>query len=396
MPRPADPASPDAVLGPAIAERREQGLYRRRRVTTPGAGGRIRVDGRDCLNFSANDYLGLAADPRLAEAAREGLRDYGTGSGAAHLITGHSPAHHELEAVLAEFTGRARALLFSTGYMANIGIAQALAGRGDTVIEDKLNHASLLDGALTSRARLLRYQHADPAALAARLDQARGRRLVMTDSVFSMDGDVAPMAELARVCRDGGGWLMADEAHGLGVLGPEGRGAVAEAGLDGDDVPILMGTLGKALGGFGAFVAGSETLIEYLIQHARSYVYTTATPPAMACAVTRALTICREEAWRREKLGELIEVFREACGEQGVTLMPSRTPIQPVWVGDSEDAVTLSEALLEAGFLVQAIRPPTVPSGSARLRVTLSAAHEADQVQALARAVARHADALDD
>lgn len=389
MPPAADAGDLEATLAAALAEREAAGLYRRRRVVAPEGGARIRLDGQVCLNFSANDYLGLATDPRPAEAAREGLARYGTGSGAAHLITGHSPTHHELEAALADFTGRPRALLFSTGYMANVGIAQALAGRGDSVIEDRLNHASLLDGALTSRAKLLRYRHADPEALAERLAGARGRRLVMSDSVFSMDGDVAPLPDLARVCRENGGWLMADEAHGLGVLGPEGRGAVAEAGLDGRDVPILMGTLGKALGGFGAFVAGSESLVEYLIQHARSYVYTTATPPAMAAAVSEALRISREEGWRREKLGELIEIFRETCQAGGVALMESRTPIQPVRVGPADRALALSNALLEDGYLVQAIRPPTVPDGTARLRVTLSAAHSREDVAGLARALVR-------
>ncbi|MEA5445723.1 8-amino-7-oxononanoate synthase [Gammaproteobacteria bacterium AB-CW1] len=389
MPRPAKSGhNLDATLEAGLAEREAAGLYRRRRTIQRRPGGRARLAGRDFLDFSSNDYLGLACDPRPAEAAAQALRDYGSGSGAAHLITGHGPEHEALEQELADFTGRDRALLFSTGYMANIGIAQALAGRGDTILEDRLNHASLLDAALSSRARLKRYAHADPAALAERLSTADGRRLVMTDSVFSMDGDIAPLAEIAELCADQGGWLMVDEAHGLGVLGPEGQGAAAAAGLGQSEAPILMGTLGKALGGFGAFVAGSETLIEHLIQHARTYVYTTATPPAMAAAVRRALAVSREEVWRRERLAENTRTFREAAEAQGIPLMPSSTPIQPVPLGDPTRAVVLSRALESKGYLAQAIRPPTVPDGTARLRITLSAAHSVEDVRGLVRVLA--------
>lgn len=379
----------DEVLAPALEERRAANRYRRRRVVTPLGGARVRVEGREYLDFSSNDYLGLATDPRLAEAAARALEQYGTGGRAAHLITGHGPLHEDLEQRLAEFVGRERALLFSTGYMANIGLCQALVGRGDTVLEDRLNHASLLDGGLLSGARLARFAHADPQALEARLQGSRGRRLVLTDSVFSMDGDRAPLAELTRVCERNGAWLVADEAHAIGVRGPGGAGEVAAAGLDQEAVPVLMGTLGKALGCFGAFVAGSATLVETLIQQARSYVYTTAAPPALAGATLAALDLVAEEAWRREKLAELVAVFREGCESVGVELLPSDTAIQPIMVGDSRRALALSEALARSGYLVQAIRPPTVPCDTARLRVTLSAAHTVEEVRALADTIGR-------
>lgn len=341
------------------------------------------LDGRRMLAFCSNDYLGLAADPRVAEAMIAGVRRYGVGSGAAHLISGHSHAHHALEEALAEFAGRERALLFSTGYMANLGVLSALLGRGDSVFEDRLNHASLIDGGLLSRARFKRYAHADPSALAAQLRAAPGRRLVVTDGVFSMDGDVAPLPALAGVVGAGDAWLMVDDAHGFGVLGPQGRGSVAAAGLDQAAVPILMATLGKALGVAGAFVAGSEELIETLIQQARSYVYTTAMPPAVAAATHTALAIARDEEWRREHLNTLIAGFRTGARALGLDLTASPTPIQPIMLGDTARANRWSAALDRYGILVSAIRPPTVPTGTARLRVTLSAAHTQAQVDRL-------------
>ncbi|MDQ2070177.1 8-amino-7-oxononanoate synthase [Natronospira bacteriovora] len=398
MPQAPDPSTAlDAELAADLAEREARGLYRRRRIVQPRPGARARVGGREYVNFSSNDYLGLACDPRLADGLREGLTEHGAGSGAAHLITGHSALHHELEQALAAFTGRPRALLFSTGYMANIGIAQALVGRKDAVLEDRLNHASLLDGALASRAKLIRYQHADADDLDRRLaafreKQPDARGLVMSDSVFSMDGDIAPLAELATRCRAQGACLMVDEAHGLGVCGPQGRGAVTAAGLGPDEVPILMGTLGKAFGSFGAFVAGSETLIEHLIQHARSYVYTTATPAPLAASALRALAISREEDWRRDKLAELIQAFRAAAEAHRLPLMASDTPIQPLMLGEADRAVALSRALEAQGYLVQAIRPPTVPDGTARLRITLTAAHSLDDVRGLVTALAENMD----
>ncbi len=296
-------------------------------------------------------------------------------------------AHHALEEALAAFTGRPRALLFSTGYMANLGVISALAGRGDDVYEDRLNHASLLDGALLSRAALRRYPHADTAAL-GRLIGEGNARLIVTDGVFSMDGDLAPLPALVAVARAAGAWLMVDDAHGLGVLGQDGRGSLDHFGLDIQDVPILMGTLGKAFGTFGAFVAGSEDLIETLIQSARSYIYTTATPPALAEATLKSLAILERETWRREQLMTLIASFRAGAAQLGLALADSRTPIQPLLAGSAARAVAWSKALEQAGILVRAIRPPTVPEGTARLRVTLSAAHSHADVDRLLDALA--------
>lgn len=371
-------------LRDALERRRADGLYRHRRITDGAQGPELVVDGRRVLAFCSNDYLGLAADPRLAEAMNRGVARYGVGSGAAHLVSGHSKAHHALEDELAEFTGRERALLFSTGYMANLGVISALLGRGDSVFQDRLDHASLIDGALLSRARFRRYPHADVEALAGQLQTSdQGRRLVATDGVFSMDGDVAPIERLASACKAGDAWLMVDDAHGIGVIGPRGRGSVAAAGLGQDDVPILMGTLGKALGTSGAFVAGSEALIETLIQQARSYIYTTAMPPAVAEATRASLRIAATEDWRRERVRGLITRFRHGARRIGLELMDSETPIQPLLLGSIERANRWSEALQREGILVGAIRPPTVPEGSARLRITFSAAHTPSQVDAL-------------
>ncbi|MCP5429124.1 MAG: 8-amino-7-oxononanoate synthase [Chromatiaceae bacterium] len=376
------------TLNDQLAQRRAAGLYRSRRVTDGPQGPELVVDGRRMLAFCSNDYLGLAADPRLAEALTRGAARYGTGSGAAHLISGHSQAHHALEEELAAFTGRQRALLFSTGYMANLGVISALLGRGDSLFEDRLNHASLIDGGLLARARLRRYAHADADALAGQLDGAAGRRLVATDGVFSMDGDVAPLPELTTVCTGQGAWLMVDDAHGIGVLGPQGRGSVAAAGLGQDEVPVLMATLGKALGTAGAFVAGSEELIETLIQLARPYIYTTAMPPAIAEAARAGLRIAADEEWRRERLSGLVQRLRHGAQRIGLELMPSQTPIQPLLLGDSERATRWSGALQRQGILVSAIRPPTVPEGMARLRITVSAAHTAAQVDVLLEVLA--------
>lgn len=368
-----------ARLAAEIETLEARGLRRRRSVLEGAAGPVRRLDGREFLTFCSNDYLGLAAHPEVTAAFEHAARTWGVGSGAAHLVTGHTREHHALEEELAEFTGRSRALLFSTGYMANIGIAQALLDRGDWLFEDRLNHASMIDAARVSRARMLRYRHADADALEQRLAQVEGgHRLVMTDAVFSMDGDLAPLPDLVAVCGRHEAWLMIDDAHGLGVLG-EGRGSAAHFGLGPDQVPILMGTLGKALGGFGAFVAGDEALIEYLIQRARTYIYTTAPPPAVAAAVRAALNVCRREHWRRDHLADLIRRFRAGAGALGLELPESDTPIQPLVVGSPERAMRLGELLLKRGILVTPIRPPTVPEGTSRLRVTLSAAHtEAD------------------
>ena len=349
----------------------------------------MRIDGRNLLAFCSNDYLGLASHPEVVQAMQQGAADWGAGSGAAHLITGHSAAHHALEEELAEFTGRPRALLFSTGYMANLGLVAALLGRNDRLFEDRLNHASLLDAGLLSRARMQRYPHADTATLASQLEDAgSGRKLIVTDGVFSMDGDLAPLPELARLAQQHDAWLMVDDAHGLGVLGKEGRGSLDHFGLGQEQVPILMGTLGKGLGTFGAFVAGSEALIETLIQQARSYVYTTAPPPAVAEATRASLRIARQESWRRERLLQLVSRFREGATALGLPLMDAETPIQPVLAGSARQALAWSGQLEEQGILVSAIRPPTVPEGSARLRITFSANHTERHLDRLLAALA--------
>ena len=373
----------DAELQPGLDALKEKSLYRLRRILEGPQGPEVTLAGRRYLNFSSNDYLGLAAHPALAEAARRGLAEYGLGSGAAHLVTGHSSAHHAFEEELAAFTGRPRALLFSSGYMANLGVASALLRRGHKVLEDRLNHASLLDAGLLSGARFARYAHVDVADLKTHLSETAERTLVMTDGVFSMDGDIAPLPELARATEAAGAFLMVDDAHGFGVLGKDGRGTLEHHGLGVAEVPVLMGTLGKACGSFGAFVAGSEALIETLIQSARTYIYTTATPPALAEAGRAALTLLQTEGWRREQLQARIARFRRGAAERGLALMPSMTAIQPLLVGESAAALALSAVLKEQGILVAAIRPPTVPAGTARLRITLTATHTEPQVDRL-------------
>ncbi|MGO3984727.1 8-amino-7-oxononanoate synthase [Pseudomonas sp. SAS7] len=375
-------------LAARLAERRAADLYRQRPLLESPQGPEVVVDGQRLLAFCSNDYLGLANHPEVIAAWQAGAERWGVGGGASHLVVGHTTPHHQVEEALAELTGRPRALLFSTGYMANLGAITALVGQGDTVLQDRLNHASLLDGGLLSGARFNRYLHNDAASLASRLDKAVGNTLVVTDGVFSMDGDLANLPALAEVARARGAWLMVDDAHGLGTLGAQGGGIVEHFGLGVDDVPVLIGTLGKACGTAGAFVAGSEELIEALVQFARPYIYTTSQPPALACATLKSLELLRRETWRREHLAALIRQFREGAQQIGLALMDSPTPIQPIMIGDSAQALRLSRMLRERGLLVTAIRPPTVPVGSARLRVTLSAAHSEAQVQLLLNALA--------
>ncbi len=370
-------------LAALLQQRRRDDLYRQRQTLQSAQGPVVRVDGLEYLNFCSNDYLGLAAHPRVIERFRQAAVEYGVGSGASHLVCGHSAPHHALEEALAAFTGRERALLYSSGYTANTGILTALLQRGDHVFEDRLNHASLLDGGLHSGARFQRFAHNDVRALEAKLARADGPRLVVVDGVFSMDGDTAPLAELARVCRMHDAWLMVDDAHGFGVLGERGVGSTEAARLAPDAVPILMATLGKALGTAGAFVAGSEQLIEGLIQQSRNYIYTTALPPAVAAASLEALALVTEEAWRRDYLATLIHRFRLGAEQLGLPLLPSASAIQPLLVGDASRALALSARLRERGFLIGAIRPPTVPAGTSRLRITLSAAHSETQVDQL-------------
>ncbi|OYY73720.1 MAG: 8-amino-7-oxononanoate synthase [Gammaproteobacteria bacterium 28-57-27] len=379
-----------ARLQQRLSERQASGLYRTPRLAEGAQTPRRIVNGQAVLSFCSNDYLGLANHPEVIAAFRRGVDEYGAGSGAAHLINGHTRAHQALEDELAAFCGYPRALLFSTGYMANLGAVGALIGRGDAVFEDRLNHASLLDAGLLSGARFKRYAHNDTAALARQLSACtEGEKLVLTDGVFSMDGDLAPLPELAALARQHDAWLMVDDAHGLGVLGAHGRGSLEHFGLGADDVPILMGTLGKALGSAGAFIAASVDVIEWLIQAARPYIYTTAMPAALACATRASLRLVDNEPWRREHLRALIAHFKTGVQQLGLSLMPSDTPIQPILIGASETASRLSNQLFAAGIHVTAIRPPTVPQGSARLRVTLSAAHSMDDVDELLQQLAR-------
>jgi 8-amino-7-oxononanoate synthase len=365
----------------------QQSLYRRRRVVESPQSVLMQLDGRQVVNFCSNDYLGLANHPEVIAAFKRGVDQYGVGSGSAHLICGHSHAHHALEDELAAFTGRERALLFSTGYMANLGVISALVGRGDSVLEDRLNHASLLDGGLLSGARFQRYQHNQLDDLQARLAASKGKALIVSDGVFSMDGDLALLPDLANLAEQHGAGLLIDDAHGFGVLGANGGGVVEHFGLSQQQVPILMGTLGKAFGTFGAFIAGSDALIEYLIQKARTYVFTTAMPAAVAEATRVSLRLLQQEAWRRQHLQALISRFRAGAEQQGLQLMDSATAIQPIILGDSETALLASERLLAQGFWVSAIRPPTVPAGTARLRITFSSLHTEQQVDALLEAL---------
>jgi len=377
---------PDLLKRLAIqtAERAEAKLLRRLRILDHADGPWLDVGNGRLLSFCSNDYLGLAQHPQLVAALTRAARQGGVGSTSAHLICGHRTEHAELEEALAVWTGRERALLFSTGYMANLGVLQAVLARGDICVQDKLNHACLLDGAKLSGAELKRYPHADVAAagrqLATRPDAAA---LLATDGVFSMDGDVAPLRELAALCARDRATLLVDDAHGLGVLGEHGAGSVSAADLSQHEVPLLMATLGKALGCMGAFVAGPAALIDGLIQFARPYIYTTAMPPALAAAALESVQMAQTEDWRREKLAALIARFRHGAAELGLPLAASFSAIQPLLLGSADAALAAAQALERLGLLVSAIRPPTVPSGQARLRITLSAAHEEAHVDRL-------------
>jgi 8-amino-7-oxononanoate synthase len=351
------------------------------------------VDGRVLTAFCSNDYLGLANEPALAAALAEGAARWGAGAGASHLVSGHYDVHDELESALARFVGCERALYFSTGYMANSGILPALAGRGDAIFADRLNHASLVDGMLLSRASIHRYSHADTAALERLLGASTSRRkLIVTDTVFSMDGDVAPLAELLDLAVRHDAWLVVDDAHGFGVLGPQGRGAVAESHLDAHPEAwriVLVGTLGKAAGVSGAFVAGHADVVEWLLQKTRTYIYTTGAPPALAHALLESLRLIETGDARRQRLRALIDTFHAHARLQRWRLMPSRTAIQPVLIGDNAETLSVARALLEAGLWVPAIRPPTVPADTARLRVSLTAAHDEADVIRLAHTLMR-------
>jgi 8-amino-7-oxononanoate synthase len=370
-------------------ERAKQGLLRRLRRIDEASSIHIRMDGRNLVSFASNDYLGLAGHPALRSALAQSAHQWGVGATAAHLLGGHRQPHADLEEVLCDWLQRPRVLLFSTGYMANLGVLSSLLGARDLCVQDKLNHRSLLDGTKLSGCTLKRYRHIDvDAAEQALSSQPDAYALLATDGVFSMDGDVAPLTLLAQKAREQNATFMVDDAHGLGVLGPEGAGSVREAGLALRDVPIYMATLGKALGCFGAFVAGDEYFIQALLQFASSHVYTTAIPPALASTTVAAIRIARYESWRRDKLQILIRCFQAYAKACAIPVVPSRTPIQPILIGSAEDASEVSRALEKLGFYVPAIRPPTVPQGQARLRVSLCALHQECDVQRLLECLA--------
>ncbi len=382
-----------AELEAALARRTAEGLARRRLTLDSPQAARVAVGGGERVSFASNDYLGLAQHPDVIAAACGAAARWGVGAGASHLISGHFAPHAALEADLAAFVrpcAGAQALTFSTGYLANLAVLSALAGRSDTIFADRLNHASLNDGALLSRAQFIRYPHADVAALRSRLARAGTRRKVIaTDAVFSMDGDVAPLPELLALADEFDAWLVVDDAHGFGVLGDQaepGRGALAHFGLASERI-VYMGTLGKAAGVAGAFVVAHPAVIETLVQTARPYIYTTAAPPLLAAALRASLSIIRTDHARHRHLRVLIQRLRAGLREQPWMLLPSRTPIQPLVVGENAAAVALANALWERGLWVPAIRPPTVPVGTARLRIALTAGHTVDDVDALTDAL---------
>ena len=365
---------------------RRRGMYRVRRNLVSPQGREVVVDGRPLVNFCSNDYLGLAGEARVAEAFKRGIDRWGTGSGASHLICGHTAAHEKLEEALAAFTGRPRALLYGSGYAANVGVINALLSVGDFVFEDRLNHASLLDGGWISRATFAWFEHRDMADLEAGLREVDGeptRKLIVSDGTFSMDGDPCPLDDLLAVAKRHHAWAMIDDAHGMGVHGANGIGLVDPTCYSTTDVPVLVGTLGKAFGTAGAFVAGEESLVETLIQRSRNYVFTTAMPSALAVATQESLAIAQAEDWRREHLAALIGRFRDGADQLGLEVMSSTSPIQPLVIGDPARALAISRALEERGFLIGAIRPPTVPEGTSRLRVTMTAAHRMEDVDRL-------------
>ncbi len=381
-----------AALRERLSHLAAQHLQRHRRTVAAieSATAEVLVDGQRRVNFCGNDYLGLNAHPALAQALSRCAAIAGAGSGASHLVTGHGLEHERLEADLAQFTGRQRALLFSTGYMANLAAVTCLTDRDSRVVMDRLCHASLIDAARLSGATLKRFAHADAQAAQVMLQRAAtpDGNLLVTDGIFSMDGDLAPLPQLAQFAAQADATLIVDDAHGLGVMGPTGRGSLEHFNLDSSAVPILVGTLGKAFGCFGAFIAADADYIEWLLQTARSYIYTTALPQPVAAAARAALAVADAESWRRERVLELAGRLRRGAAQAGVPLLPSLSPIQPVVLGDSARAVLVSEKLFDAGFWVAAIRPPTVPRASARLRITLSAAHSEQQVDALLEALA--------
>jgi len=375
-------------LNQALKQRKDKHLYRSRKILESPQSVEPIIDGRKVLSFCSNDYLGLANHPDVIYSFKNAADKYGVGSGSAHLVSGHSIEHHLLEQELAVFMGTERALLFSTGYMANLGVISALCDRHSEIYEDKLNHASLLDAALLSRAKRLRFSHLDSENLQQRITASTvNNKYIISDGVFSMDGDLAPLDEWVGLAKNNNATLMIDDAHGIGVLGEKGRGIIEHFKINQQQLPIIIGTLGKAFGTAGAFVAASDVIIETLIQKSRSYIFTTAMPAAVAAATRKSLQIVEKENWRREKLQSLIAQFRKGAKELGLELMDSKTAIQPIIIGSSEKTVVLSEKLLAKNILISAIRPPTVAEGTARLRVTFSATHTEHHVDKLLSAL---------
>ncbi len=371
-------------------ERKAQGLWRTRREIGSVQQSLIESGGQRLLNFSSNDYLGLAANAELVEASQKAAKDWGVGAGASHLVCGHQTPHHQLELRLAEFVGAERVLLFSSGYMANLALNTALLDKGDLLIHDKLNHASLIDGARLSEAQFRRYAHLDCSHAESRIASADfNRMMLVSDGVFSMDGDMAPLDQLARIAEQHRGLLCVDDAHGFGVIGHGGRGTLSHFDMQPSGNVMMMGTLGKAFGCFGAFIAGDALYIEQFVQSARSYIYTTALPANVVAACSAALSLVEQEHSKlSDSLNGAIRQFKRGCNKLNLNLLPSDTPIQPILIGDEDLSVAVSENLRRQGFLVPAIRTPTVAKGKARLRVTLTAAHTEHQVDALIDALA--------
>ena len=384
---PREPIAPR--LAAAAVLRVAQQAVRVRRAARQRQAARLVFDGKPLLNFCSNDYLGLAQHPQAIAALQDSAQKFGVGSGASDVVCGHTVEHAALEREVAQWLNYPRALLLGSGYMANLAVAQSLLRAGDICLQDKLNHASLLDAARLAQTQLVRYPHRDiDSARRQARTHADGALLLASDGVFSMDGDIAPLRELAALAREQDGLLYVDEAHAIGVIGPEGRGSAAAAGLDASAAPLLLVTLGKALGGYGALLVGQDALIEHIAQVARPHLYTTALPPALAAAARVAVRLARDEAWRRERLAELIARFRDGARTRGIPLMESSTPIQPLLIGDNARALQLAQQLEARGMLVIAIRPPTVAAGQARLRITLSAAHSSTDVDVLLDALA--------
>lgn len=365
-----------------------QGLYRQLRTLESPQGSRISLDGKHVLNFCSNDYLGLASDPELVEFCMGQLKQTGIGSGASSLVCGRSEAHVELEHKLAEFTRRDAALIFSSGYLANMAILTTFANKKDQlVLQDRLNHASLLDAGQLARARQLRYRHLSLADIRNRLEKHKNKTgLLVTESVFSMDGDIAPLKDIADELNGSSFFFVVDDAHGFGVLGSSGEGALLHADVSQESAPLMMGSLGKALGCAGAFVAGERSMIEFLVQKARPYIYSTALSPALAKTASFALQLA-QQAPRRERLKNNIQLFTSEADGAGLPVKPSVTPIQPLVIGSAETSMQASRELLRRDIYITAIRPPTVPENTSRLRITLSAAHEADDIRWLVRAL---------